>query len=84
MKISRIYDTDVACATPALMVDFNSILGLSDLNSSRSLGIFNYIGRSVSAFLIMLLGLHQFAVLQVNVVEQFFFCCALMYYRHPE
>uniref|UniRef100_A0A915PK52 DNA helicase n=1 Tax=Setaria digitata TaxID=48799 RepID=A0A915PK52_9BILA len=42
-NIIRIYDTDITCATPTVIIDFKSMLGLSETSSARSFGLCNYI-----------------------------------------
>ncbi|VDN41943.1 unnamed protein product [Gongylonema pulchrum] len=43
-SVVRIYDVDMACEMPTLIIDFKPILGLSTSNSSRSFSIYNYMG----------------------------------------
>ncbi|KAM3719764.1 Protein npp-24 [Dirofilaria immitis] len=42
-NIVRIYDTDITCATPAVVIDFKSLLGPSESSCGRSFGVYNYI-----------------------------------------
>ncbi|CAG9530935.1 unnamed protein product [Cercopithifilaria johnstoni] len=42
-NIVRIYDTDVTCTIPAVMIDFKSIPGLCESSGVRSFGVHNYI-----------------------------------------
>ncbi|EJD75050.1 hypothetical protein LOAG_17733 [Loa loa] len=42
-NVVRIYDTDITCATPTIVIDFKSLLGLSESSCGRSFGVHNYI-----------------------------------------
>ncbi|KAK6103630.1 hypothetical protein QQG55_13240 [Brugia pahangi] len=42
-NIVRIYDTDISCDTPTVVIDFKSILGPSESSCGRSFGVHNYI-----------------------------------------
>ncbi|KAL3994007.1 hypothetical protein ACH3XW_19960 [Acanthocheilonema viteae] len=42
-NIVRIYDTDITCTTPTVVIDFKSILGLCESSCDRSFGVHNYI-----------------------------------------
>ncbi|VDN02572.1 unnamed protein product [Thelazia callipaeda] len=42
-NVVRIYDTDVSCALPKIILNFNALLGMDGSSNIRSIGLYNYI-----------------------------------------